>query len=243
MTLTLEHLGRSLEKAWVQREPGVFAWLSGVGLPTMNGVLAEGAEADPVVVSALLDRLSDEAVPYCLQARPAAIAAFSPLADDRRLARVDPIPIMTLDDPAALSAAADTAGLITRRATRADIELTIQVVAAGFEAPEEPFRELMVESVLDLSGVRAYLGYCDGQPVATGMGVTIGDFVAVFNISTLPAYRGRGFGAAMTARAVLDGLGAGAGWAWLQSTPSGRDVYRRLGFQDVEEWACWVSGD
>ena len=64
--------------------------------------------------------------------------------------------------------------------------------------------------------------------------------MVLFNIATVPADRGRGYGAAVTARAVSDGLAAGASWSWLQSSPSGYRVYERLGYQAIESWQVWV---
>ena len=53
--------------------------------------------------------------------------------------------------------------------------------------------------------------------------------------------RSRGYAAAVTARAVADGLSGGAEWAWLRSSPAGYPVYTRLGFKTVERWSSWVS--
>jgi hypothetical protein len=46
----------------------------------------------------------------------------------------------------------------------------------------------------------------------------------------------------VTARAVADGLAAGAQFAWLQSSAAGYGVYERLGFTTSETWRCWVAG-
>ena len=48
-----------------------------------------------------------------------------------------------------------------------------------------------------------------------------------------PEYRGRGYGAAVTARAVIDGFANGAELALLAASPMGEPVYRRLGFREV----------
>jgi hypothetical protein len=45
------------------------------------------------------------------------------------------------------------------------------VAAAGFEAREEPFRQLITPDVLRVPGVRCYVGEDGGQPVVTGIGV------------------------------------------------------------------------
>jgi predicted GNAT family acetyltransferase len=52
----------------------------------------------------------------------------------------------------------------------------------------------------------------------------------------MPDHRGRGHGAALTARVVQHGFADGARLAFLQSSLLGHSVYRRLGFRDVEEY-------
>jgi hypothetical protein len=69
----------------------------------------------------------------------------------------------------------------------------------------------------------------------------VGGCTGVFSVATPPAHRRRGYGAALTARAVTDGLAAGAAWAWLQSSPPGYGIYARLGFRTVETRACWIA--
>ena len=81
----------------------------------------------------------------------------------------------------------------------------------------------------------------NGRPVATALGVTAGEFTAIFNVATEPTYRRRGFGTALTARAVADGVLAGASWCWLQASDAGYPVYRNLGFRTIETWPYWVS--
>jgi ribosomal protein S18 acetylase RimI-like enzyme len=95
--------------------------------------------------------------------------------------------------------------------------------------------------MVGVEGMRCYVGEVDGRAVATGLGFTVDDHVGIFNVATSPEVRRRGYGAALTARATEDGLAAGAGWAWLQSSPSGYRVYERLGFRPVERWdVCWL---
>jgi hypothetical protein len=49
-----------------------------------------------------------------------------------------------------------------------------------------------------------------------------------------PEHRGRRFGAAVTLRAVADGLIGRAQWSFLQSSTAGYGVYSRLGYSTVE---------
>jgi hypothetical protein len=237
---TWRHLTGALPGGWVLRDGGAIAWVSGVALPTLNGVWAERADPGPGAVAGLLDRVEAAGLPYCLQLRPGASPALAGLAAARGMRLEMEIPLMVLEDPAAVTRARVPAGLALRELVPAQARLHASVAAAGFGAPEELFVQLISPDLLRLPGVRCYLGEFDGRPVTTGLGVTLGDFVGVFNIATPPAHRRQGYGAAVTVRAVADGLAAGAEWSWLQSSPAGYATYARLGFQTAETWPCWV---
>jgi GNAT superfamily N-acetyltransferase len=243
VTETLQHLtdGAPLPGSWTLREGGAFAAVTGVALPTLNSVWGERIDPDPSAVAGLLDRVKATGLPHCLQLRPGISPALTELAESRGMVADGEIPLMLMGKPAAIAHAPEAAGLRLRQLRPEEASLHTRVTAAGFEAPEEPFLQLMTPDVLRLPGVRCYVGDVGSQPVTTGLGVTLGAFTALFTIATLPAYRGRGYGTAMTARIVADGLAAGAKWSWLQSSPAGYTTYDRLGFRTVESWPCWLS--
>ena len=214
--------------------------VTGVHTPFLNGVWSERADPDPDIVADLLDRVAATGLPHCLQLRPGGSPALSRLAMNLGMSRdEDDVPLMVLEDPSRLGQRVD--GLVVRQLQPGEAELHVRVAAAGFEAPQELFRQLVTPATLGLPEVRCYVGEADGRLVTTGIGVTLGTFVGIFNVATPPADRGRGYGTALTARAVTDGLSAGAMWSWLQSSPPGYPVYEQLGFRPVESWQAWVS--
>jgi N-acetylglutamate synthase len=241
LAATWQHLTSALPGAWVLRDGGAIAWVSGVALPTLNGVWAELAAPDPDAVARLLDRVGATGVPHCLQLRSGASPALAGLAAARAMSLDGEIPLMVLEDPGAVTSARAPDALELRELSPEQVGLHASVAAAGFEAPEELFVQLMTPDVLRLPGVRCYLGEVDGRAVTTGLGVTLGAFVGVFSVATPPEHRRRGYGAAVTVRAVADGLAAGAKWSWLQSSPPGYATYIRLGFRTAETWPCWVA--
>lgn len=88
-----------------------------------------------------------------------------------------------------------------------------------------------------------YVGYADGAPVVSGLGWRSGRTIGVYAIATVPAARRRGYGAAMTARVVTDGLAAGCDVAALQASRVGRPIYERLGFQVDVSYAAYAYPD
>ena len=227
-----------LPEGWSATGEGAAAVVTGLPVPTLNGVWALGAEVTPATLEAALGRVADGGVPFCLQARPAASAAAAEAALTLDLVPAPAaIPLMVLDGPLA---AAGAPGLVIRPLALEDSGAHGRLAARAFDAPPEIF-DRVTDPALTLPGTRVYIGEVAGEPVTTALAVTDGESIAVFNVATPPEHRRRGYGAAITGRILNDGLAAGASWAWLQATPEGEGVYERLGFRLVEAWSCWLS--
>lgn len=79
-----------------------------------------------------------------------------------------------------------------------------------------------------------FTGVVDDEPVTTGTLLVAGGCAAVYDISTAPALRGRGYGTAIT-RSMLEiarTLGYSDSWIW--SSDQGLRVYASLGFVAVD---------
>jgi len=236
-----QHLETAIPDGWSCADSGAVAMVTGVAIPTLNGVWVASPDAGADVVAHLLDQVAATGLPHCLQARPGIAEQLHDQAVARRMKPEEQIPLMVLENPQDLATNRATAAPSIRELRPVEAPAHARLAAAGFEAPAEPFLQLMTPSVLAAPGVRCYLGEVDGEPVTTGVGLTLGSFVGIFNIATPPAHRRRGYGAAVTAQAVADGVAAGANWAWLQSSAAGYQVYDRLGFRTTEDWQCWLS--
>jgi GNAT superfamily N-acetyltransferase len=104
-----------------------------------------------------------------------------------------------------------------------------------FHVPLAWFSEVFDASLP--AGRRAFacwVGYSDGQAVATAASVASDGVVGLYNIATSPGQRGRGFAEALTRHAVGAALAAtGPLPLVLQSTSLGLRMYERLGFRTV----------
>jgi GNAT superfamily N-acetyltransferase len=109
----------------------------------------------------------------------------------------------------------------------------LAIATEGFAAPEGFLTPLYMLEVTSLDGYELFLGRVDGRDVTTAASYVVDGDVGVFNVATPPQYRGRGYGAAITAHAVHEGFANGADLAYLQSSALGESVYRRLGFREV----------
>jgi ribosomal protein S18 acetylase RimI-like enzyme len=205
-------------------------------IPQFNGVFAE--EDGGALVAELPDAIAEldrHALPFWLQTRAERHPLVEVEAERLGLAQVDVVPGMVATATELTSATADELR-IERAVEATDLVRALDVAAAGFEAPAEVLAALYGEAVSALPGLSIYLGFDGDEPISTAVGYVEGDAVGVFNVATPPAYRRRGFGAALTAHAARDGFAVGARFAWLQSSLAGESVYRRMGFRQVETY-------
>jgi ribosomal protein S18 acetylase RimI-like enzyme len=79
-----------------------------------------------------------------------------------------------------------------------------------------------------------FTGYLDGTPVTTATLLDAGGTASLYDISTPPEHRRRGFGAAIT-HALMQVIRArGYGETWIWSSDVARRVYQRLGYVDAD---------
>ena len=107
----------------------------------------------------------------------------------------------------------------------------------GFGLPAEVVDRLIDPALLDQPDAGVFVGRVDGRPVSCSLLVTSGPTAGVYNVATLGALRGKGYGAALTWAAVAEGARRGCTHAVLQSSESGYPVYRRMGFTDLGRYA------
>lgn len=125
--------------------------------------------------------------------------------------------------------------LAIRRATTADLLETFSLaVTPDTEALR--FYQLSAQALLAPDCPQwFFLGYIDGDPVAT-IEVTIGGGVAgLYNVTTHENWRGQGIASAMVWHALFAARKSGAAAAVLQAADAGIGVYRRLGFETFGE--------
>jgi ribosomal protein S18 acetylase RimI-like enzyme len=151
------------------------------------------------------------------------LAATPPKGADVRLATAD-------DDLAAVAAVAEV-GFSHPGTARgeAGVEALRERAAGGSAALIEFQRERLRRGIT----IRA-AAWVDGAPVASGVHQPVGGVTEVAGVATLPAFRRRGLGAAVTALLVADARGRGVETVFLTA---GDDeiarVYGRLGFERV----------
>jgi ribosomal protein S18 acetylase RimI-like enzyme len=114
------------------------------------------------------------------------------------------------------------------------------VVTDGFGVVRSVAIETTGLELLGTPECTIYVGYADGLGVTSGLGWRSGRVIGVYAISTVPSARRRGYGEAMTARVIADGIAAGCDVAVLQASEAGRPMYERLGFRVDVRYNAYV---
>ena len=233
-------------RAKVTRDGGVVTILTGLPMDWFNQVLVEREDATAAGILAgvaqarerggsfvvrLREGIDDRFIPTLTQ------AGLAPAGEDTFTPGMVAFPI----DQDAISQPAGPELEIRRVTDAAGIEAHRQAVTAGFGSDPAVAVGTACPDLLDRPECVVYVGYADGAAVVSGLGWRTGRTIGVYSIATVAPARRRGYGAAMTARAVADGVAAGCDVAALQASEMGRPIYERLSFRTVVRYAAFVD--
>jgi N-acetylglutamate synthase len=238
MAATWALLADTLTTGWARDVGRAVAVVTGLPIHTLNGVWAVHPDTAIADIESGLDAVAASGRPHCLEVRESMREDGVGVAARRGLVAQPDIPLMAIARPAEVAA---PDGLAIRQLEPAEANVHCEVAGPAFGAPAEIFAQMMTPGLLAHPALRAYVGEVAGEGVVTAVSVTLDDAVGIFNVATPPAHRRRGYGAAITARALADGLADGASFGWLQSSEAGYGVYEAMGFETVERFPLWVS--
>ena len=130
---------------------------------------------------------------------------------------------------------------IRRVRDRASANAFCEIGSVCFHVPLAWFHEVFDNDVV-WQRFASYVGYFEGEPVATAATVFGGGVIGVYNVATLPALQRRGFGEALMRHALAEAHREhGMERLVLQSTPAGLRLYERMGFRTVTRVAVYSS--
>jgi GNAT superfamily N-acetyltransferase len=230
-------LAETCPGGWSERRQAVSAAACRTVAAPMNRVIAELPSADLDDVADLVERLAD--LPHVLESRPGA-DGLDDWCRGRDMTATPGVPLMTCAATAVTLPPYDGA-TVMRRLVGSQMSEHVDVASVGYGMPREWLAALDRSTLLEQEFGAGLVADVDGEPAATGISIVSGDWVGVFIIGTVPSYRRRGLGAALTAQLVVDAVARnGVGRALLQSSVMGMGVYESLGFATVERWTRWT---
>lgn len=123
----------------------------------------------------------------------------------------------------------------------ADLAAVQAVQAEAFGLAPEVAAAFLPRRAIETPGVRFFLARHDGMACGTAAAVVGEHGAGIVGVATLPAYRRRGIGRAVTAAALRWAAGAGAETAWLYPSEMARTLYSGLGFRTLDDVEVWVE--
>jgi GNAT superfamily N-acetyltransferase len=233
-------------RAKVTREGGVVTILSGLPFDWFDQVLIELPEATPATLR--------DAVASARRSRHRFVVRLRDGLDDRFVPAVMRAGLVRAGDAASVTGMATfpidsnaiqshgAPGLAIHRVTDTiSLDEHREVSTAGFGSDPLVARGTACSALLARPECVLYLGYQGDAPVVSGLGWRTGRTIGVFSIATIESARRRGYGAAMTARVIADGIAAGCDVAALQASEMGRPIYERLGFRTVVRYTAYTD--
>ena len=229
--------------AIVTRAGGVVTILTGLPFDWFNQVLIEHAEATPAAVLAGVAQALERGGRFVVRLREGIDDRFVPTLARAGLVSASrdtltPGMVAFPIDSDAINAAAPPELEIRRVIDAAGIDAHRSVVTAGFGSDPTVAQGTACQGLLDRPECVLYVGYAGGAAVVSGLGWRTGRTIGVYSIATVEWARRHGYGAAMTARVLADGLVVGCDVAAFQASEMGRSIYERLGFRTVVKYAA-----
>lgn len=224
----------------VHEADGLAVCLTGVPLAPFNPTLIEGLPTDPDAAVGQAERYYDgTGLSLGIDLEPSLHGPVREAAQRAGLTMVESRPGMTLPlaDVAPVSPPDEVE--VFRVEDPALLDEVVEVDAAAFGGDAATTRLFLPDAVLEDPSQRVYAARADGRLVSVGESTTIDGVIGVFGIATVPAYRRRGIGAAVTALLLADRTGE-ADLAVLDASDLGFGVYERLGFRTMSTWEVWV---
>src|SRR6266540_1834685 len=206
MIETLCVVATQVLNARVERTDGVALIATGLPLRLFNQVLVEDDSATNEAVAAAVTIARGRGDQFIVSLRAGTDDRYFTLMAELGLVRVSDrpwMPGMALHPLTSAGAVPVPAGHEIRRiTTAAGVNDHVRTAAAGFEMPQAWLEAVVTEALISHPGAALYVGYTDGLPVTTGLGIRTGETIGVYNIATVEPARRRGYGAAMTMRIV-----------------------------------------
>lgn len=167
------------------------------------------------------------------------------LLEAQSLRPVAKIPVMAIDISKLAAPSSNPPGFSLQQVE--DVQTLQQWIAAelqGFEvaAEEKPGLTTLRESIglHKQPALSRYLGWLDGEPVATVTLLLSAGVAGIYDVSTIPPARRQGIGTAITKAALEVARQQGYRVGILQATPEGLEMYRRLGFQIYSTYTAYA---
>lgn len=230
-------LGKYARGGLLREEPGLVSAVTGP-VPWLNATVVYDTLAEPeAAISRSLEFYRKAGAPFVIRIRVGFEMEAQRAMQALGLQTADRVPGMVLNPVGVIPP--PPPGLTIDDWSAESLPAYNEVMRVAFGAPMALMDKLQPPAILT-SRLRGFVGYVDGRPVATSALIVSDGVAGVYNVATLPEYRKRGLGEAMTWHAVREGAASGCVIGSLQASAMGQPVYARMGFRNIAPYETYV---
>lgn len=236
-------LARIMDGGAIVEDDGLLLTDLGLGVEHLNIAFVTRPLANPVEqVRRAMTFYAERGAAFVVRIREGLDTAAEAACEQLGMPYADTVPGMA---SAAMTAEPSPAELSIERVTTPEALVAFcLVVARGFGLPSELAERLLPPAILLEPDIDLFLGHAEGRSAATSTLIRSDGVAGVHHVATLPEFRKRGFGEAMTWHAVATGAGYGCDMAALQASEMGQPIYERMGFKLVSPYRTFhLPGD
>lgn len=230
--------------------PAVTWFYTGLQFPLFNGVSVIDADEQEVrnTFDALRERIAANPAP--------ALWWISPLSRPENIGSLlqqygagpaGEVPAMAMNLDELDDRLEPVAGLTCRQVDDPELQaLWGRIAAIGNGCGDDVVQAMeKMESSIDDPRYRQqlrYIGYLDGQPVASTALVPAAGVAGIYAVATIPEARRKGIGHFLTVMPLLKARELGYRVGILQSSSAGYPIYQRIGFQELFKYRLYLQG-
>ena len=117
-----------------------------------------------------------------------------------------------------------------------------KIMSLTFEIPQSICDAIYGSERAWMSNFHGYVGFADGQAVASAAATITGDAIGLYSVATLPSHRRRGYAEAIMRQVIANAeRSAGVKRTVLQSTRSGYSLYKKMGYRAVTNFNVYIA--
>lgn len=229
--------------------PEVVWFYTGIAVPLFNGVLSARLEPDRVkaVFDSLQAKIETQGAPAFWWVGPQSKPdQLGPLLEQLGLPAAGEVPGMALDLGWLDNQAETIANFTIQKVNTPELQrpwAKIAGVGTGFPDVATEAMTRMEATLTDpqYQAQQRYIGFLNGNPVATSALVLDAGVAGIYAVATLPAARRKGIGRVMTVVPLLEAKQRGYRIGILQASLMGYRVYQKIGFKDVCKYKLYLQ--
>jgi len=127
-------------------------------------------------------------------------------------------------------------------------KLWVDVMSEGYELPRDFVERIgpgaqRITNCPDNIQFRFFLALESGVPTSTSAHMIPDGVIGIYDVSTRPAYRGRGMGRFITLAPLLKARDEGYKTAVLQASEMGAPIYEKIGFESVGTFPLYFNSE